>query len=134
MISEYSDFLITADGSKRDFRSSSQHGWIIGWRANVAAPKIGNGGDLRTFNQTTVRYPINQKIRSGTGWTNWPGNCGADGMCENASTNVPLNSAHPGGVLALFADGSVHFMAETTTMNILGRLVTRDDGLVVSLP
>lgn len=134
MISEYSDFLITANGAKADFRSSSQHGWIIGWRANTAPPKVGNGGDLRTFNQVTVRYPINQKIRPGTGWVNWPGNCASDGMCENASTNTPLNSAHPGGVLALFADGSVHFLAETMTMNVLGRVVTRDDGQVVSLP
>jgi hypothetical protein len=132
MVGEASDFLIATDGSKRDFRSSAQHGFIIGWRSTTTPDKVGNGGDNRTFNMVTVRYPINQKSRSG-GWPNWPGNCSADGVCENASSNLPLNSAHPGGVMILIADGSVRFLAEVSALDVVGRIVTRDDGQVVKL-
>lgn len=134
VIGEISDFLITADGSKRDYRNSARHGWIIGWRTTATPPNAGNGGDLRTFNMVTIRYPINQKKRPGTGWPDWPGNCGADGICDNASTNMPLVSAHPGGVMTLLADGSVRFLPETMAMDVQGRLVTRDDGQVLELP
>ncbi|PQO26178.1 prepilin-type cleavage/methylation domain-containing protein [Blastopirellula marina] len=134
VIGEISDFLITANGTKSDYRSSARHGWMIGWRTASTPPKVGNGGDLRTFNQVTIRYPINQKKRPGTGWPDWPGNCGSDGICDNASTNTPLVSAHPGGVMTLLADGSVRFLPETMSMDILARLVTRDDGQVVNLP
>lgn len=134
VIGEISDALITADGTKRDYRNAVRHGWMIGWRSANAPPKVGNGGDLRTFNQVTIRYPINQKKRPGTGWPDWPGNCGSDGICDNASTNMPLVSAHPGGVMTLLADGSVRFLPETMSMDVQARLVTRDDGQVVTLP
>ncbi len=134
VIGEISDALITANGSKHDYRNGYRHGWMIGWRSANAPPKVGNGGDLRTFNQVTIRYPINQKKRPGTGWPDAPGNCGSDGICDNASTNMPLLSAHPGGVMTLLGDGSVRFLPETMAMDVLGRLVTRDDGQVVELP
>ncbi|MHC2067074.1 DUF1559 family PulG-like putative transporter [Bremerella sp. T1] len=134
IIGEISDALITANGSKHDYRNGYRHGWMIGWRSTLSPPKVGNGGDLRTFNQVTIRYPINQKRRPGTGWPDAPGNCGSDGICDNASTNMPLISAHPGGVMTLLADGSVRFLPETMTLDMLARLVTRDDGQVNELP
>jgi hypothetical protein len=87
----------------------------------------GSGGDNRAFNLTTVRWPINQKR-----WptiTGAPGNCSGLGICDNTGQNIPLNSAHPGGVLVLLGDASVRFVSQTVTLDIVGRLATRDDGL-----
>jgi len=134
VIGEISDALITANGTKKDYRNGYRHGWMIGWHSAKSPPDVGNGGDLRTFNQVTIRYPINQKKRPGTGWPDSPGNCGSDGICDNASTNMPLISAHPGGVMTLMGDGSVRFLPETLSMEIQARLVTRDDGQVLELP
>ena len=43
-----------------------------------------------------------------------------------------LTSQHPGGVNALFGDGSVHFLKNQTDRKILAALCTRDGGEVVS--
>jgi len=40
--------------------------------------------------------------------------------------------AHPGGVNALFADGSVHFLLDTIDPQTLRLLLTRDDGQAVT--
>ncbi|HEV7280107.1 MAG TPA: DUF1559 domain-containing protein [Pirellulaceae bacterium] len=135
IVSENGDFLTTANGSKVDWRASAQHGFIIGsqWRA---APPAHNNADNRTFNMTTVRWPINDKKGRSQGTAGWPdaGNCGALGVCSNASTNLPLNSAHPGGVMGLMGDGSVRFISETTAMSIVAAAATRDDGQSTQLP
>jgi prepilin-type processing-associated H-X9-DG protein len=78
---------------------------------------------------TTIRYRINQK----TGWPDAPGNCGATGVCENVGSNVPLNSAHPGGVHLLMCDGSVQFVSDAVALDIVARLATRDDGQPTAL-
>jgi len=80
--------------------------------------------DNRPFNQNTIRYRINQT----KGWSNGSGDCPGTGVCYDMGANTPLNSAHPGGVNALLCDGSVRFLAETLTLDLLARLATRDDG------
>jgi prepilin-type processing-associated H-X9-DG protein len=47
--------------------------------------------------------------------------------------NNPLQSAHPGGIHALFADGSGHFLAEELDLLTLKRLSVRDDGQVIDV-
>ena len=42
-----------------------------------------------------------------------------------------LKHVHPGGINAAFADGSVHFISETTDPQTLRNLLTRDDGQTV---
>ncbi len=130
-ISEQSGFLKTMDGSTVDWGSGHTHGWLIGARggSNNAKepPNYGVGGDARTFNMATIRYPINQT----EGWPNSPGNCGAVGVCYNTGTNIPLNSTHPGGVNVGMCDGSVRFLSETIPLEILSRLVTRDDSQTI---
>jgi prepilin-type processing-associated H-X9-DG protein len=137
MIGENGDFMTTVNLKKEDYRASFVHGWIIGWH-NVATPggvpNLGSGGDNRTFNMTTVRYGINNKNNGGLGWTNNPGNCGSQGICFNASTNLPPNSAHPGGVNFALGDGSVRFVSQTMELLTLARFVTRDDGATNELP
>ena len=43
-----------------------------------------------------------------------------------------LTSQHPGGVNALFADGSVHFLKNSTNTQVLAALCTRNGGEIVS--
>jgi prepilin-type N-terminal cleavage/methylation domain-containing protein/prepilin-type processing-associated H-X9-DG protein len=137
-VGENGDFLVCQDGSKRDYRASSQHGWMIGSQ-HIDPPTSTAGGDWRSFNMTTVRWSINDKKGtklggSTPGWPNWPGDCAQFGVCENTSTNVPLNSAHPGGVQVLMGDGSVRFLSETTTMDVVAAAAIRDEGRATQLP
>ena len=90
--------------------------------------------DARGQTYTTIRYAINQT----TGWTcggkNGIGVCGGGtGYWNSEGANVPLVSNHTGGVNALFGDGSVHFLANGTSLLMLARLATRDDGGVVQI-
>jgi prepilin-type N-terminal cleavage/methylation domain-containing protein/prepilin-type processing-associated H-X9-DG protein len=48
--------------------------------------------------------------------------------------NKPLNSQHPNGINALFADGHVAFVTENLPLATLKALVNRDDGEAVSMP
>ncbi|MBA4066877.1 MAG: prepilin-type cleavage/methylation domain-containing protein [Isosphaera sp.] len=126
-VSEQSDFLTLADGSKVDW-GTGWHGWLIGTsqRGVPGGPGFGSH-DNRTFGLVTVRYQVNQK-------NGWPvgGDCGARGVCPNFGSNSPLTSAHPGGVNAAFCDGSVRFLGDRTPLLTLAALSTRDDGLTAS--
>lgn len=123
-VSEHGDFLITQNGSKVAWTAAGPHGWTIGWGNTNSTFTAGTGGDNRTFNTTTVRWPVNQK----TGWPDAPGNCNSVGVCDNTGTNIPLNSAHVGGVHILLADGSVRFISDSINLGVLAKLATRDDG------
>jgi prepilin-type processing-associated H-X9-DG protein len=71
--------------------------------------------DPRTFNLTTVRYPLSKDASlSSSG-----GNCG---------NNSPLQSAHPSTANLAFADGSVRPVEEGIDLLILKALADRDDG------
>lgn len=48
-------------------------------------------------------------------------------------TSVAARSHHPGGVNVLFGDGSVHFVANTVSLDVWQALGTMDGGEVVSL-
>jgi len=131
-VGEQGDFLITLNGTKQPWGAGTIHGWFIGAHGGSPTvdrrpPNYFNGGDARHFNMTTVRYNINQK----RGWPDAPGNCGSLGVCDNVGNNIPLNSAHPGGINVLLCDGSVRFLSDTLDLAILARLATRDDGQTV---
>jgi prepilin-type N-terminal cleavage/methylation domain-containing protein/prepilin-type processing-associated H-X9-DG protein len=128
-VSEQSSYLFRTDGSQVDWRGSQPWGWAIGVKGPGTPPNFYNppGGDNRTFNQTTILYAINQKRNWGSG----NGTCSGVGVCLDYGQNIPLNSAHPGGVNALFNDGSVHFLSQTIPLVTLAELATRDDGMPV---
>jgi prepilin-type N-terminal cleavage/methylation domain-containing protein len=133
--SEVSNWLRDVNNQQVDYRSQRQHGFIIGSSRN-RPPNVneGNGtGDRRTFNFNTVRYPINFYTKATDGLP-VNGDCGNLGVCQNASTNIPLNSGHPGGVMIILGDASVRFLPQTTTLLVLAQLATRDDGLVMQIP
>lgn len=54
------------------------------------------------------------------------------GPCAiNCTNNNEAFSFHPGGVNAVFADGSVHFLAETMPMATYAALITRGGGEII---
>ncbi|MFW5692720.1 MAG: DUF1559 domain-containing protein [Thermoguttaceae bacterium] len=112
MVGEQSNFVQTSTGSRYDARSDCSHSLMMGGTME-------SSGSGRIFNTTVVVHPINFPDAHGLGI---PGNCGP---------NRPLNSAHPGGINALFADGSVHFLAESLAIDVLYNLADRDDGNVL---
>jgi len=55
------------------------------------------------------------------------------GPCAmNCTNDNELYSFHSGGVVAVFGDGSVHFIRSTITMTDLSRLITRAGGEVLT--
>jgi hypothetical protein len=102
--------------------------------ANGNLSSMRRDSDARGQTYTTIRYAINQR----TGWQcgrTGVGVCGGGpGRWNSEGANVPLVSNHSGGVLALFGDGSVRFLSDSTDLLTLARLATRDDGGVVTLP
>jgi prepilin-type processing-associated H-X9-DG protein len=102
--------------------------------ANGNLSSMARNSDARGQTYTTIRYRINQK----TGWQcgrAGVGVCGGGpGRWNSEGANVPLVSNHSGGVNALFGDGSVRFLSDSTDLLTLARLATRDDGQVVTLP
>jgi prepilin-type N-terminal cleavage/methylation domain-containing protein/prepilin-type processing-associated H-X9-DG protein len=130
-VSEQSDFLTLQNGTRMPWGTGILHGWMIGSSHRNPPGQQGNGGDLRHFQMTTIRYQINRK----TGWPNGPdghGDCSTTGVCRNTGNNIPLTSAHAGGVNALMVDGSVRFLPDGTPLNVLAQLATRDDGVPLS--
>jgi prepilin-type N-terminal cleavage/methylation domain-containing protein/prepilin-type processing-associated H-X9-DG protein len=122
--SEQSDYLVQLNGTRVDW-GTGWHGWLIGTSQNTVPGQSGfSANDSRIFGLTSIRYQINQK----KGWPNG-GDCGGVGVCSNFGCNVPLNSAHPGGVNVVFCDGSVRFLTDATPLLTLAQLATRDDGL-----
>ncbi|QEG36288.1 DUF1559 domain-containing protein [Bythopirellula goksoeyrii] len=73
----------------------------------------------RCYNMTTVLYPINSKV-----WD--PQTMGYLGC------NKPIRSAHPGGAMALFADGHVSLLQDATDLQTFSNLANRDDGNILS--
>jgi len=105
-------------------------GWLIGTREAGKGPFFdptcgtqGNSGgcdnDHRYFNVTTVRYRINQAPFADQVF---------GGMSSAAGANNPLSSFHTGGIHACMGDGSVRFINESTNLEILKKISTRDEG------
>jgi len=138
MMSEEADYLFYSDGVKAndDQMTSTRNGMF---RGNSGGGRDGttnnlnpmaNWADARGQNFTTIRYRINQKM----GWSrNADGSGVTGGGYDSEKANIPLVSAHTGGVNALFGDGSVRFLRDNTSLLMLARAATRDDGGVLNL-
>jgi hypothetical protein len=95
-----------------DARPGNYHGgaWCAG------AGKLKESWSLHIV---AVRFGINAPC---SGWCN-----------QNYYTNNIVTSAHTGGVNAVAADGSVHFISENiSVLQVLVRIVDGQDGLTVS--
>jgi len=141
MISEQSDQLKGVDAKGNivsdQYSVTSTGGGLFrgtgnGGRSGDAVGQMSRNADSRGQTYTTIRYKINQK-------TGWPCQVAGVGVCgggpgtwNSEGANVPLVSPHTGGVNALFGDGSVHFLRDSTDLLTLARLATRDDGQPVN--
>jgi hypothetical protein len=133
VVSEQGDYMIGTDGGKYFWNATELFGWSRGTFGTIATPP---NISKSAISVTTIAYPINDKNNLGAGWpvtTNsgvftgdWSS---ATSICSYGGINVPLNSAHPGGVLGLMADGSARFLSETTPLAVVAELATRDDGV-----
>ena len=144
------------DGTSNTMMVSEQSGRIYS-SGGVILPTAGDpNSDGRVDN--------NRGFHMGTSYVGYPNgnnsmgpNCPADNCarCYNSMTidnigikkigltfndygelrcNKPLNSEHPNGVNALFADGHVQFVLANIPLTTLKQLANRDDGDVVSAP
>jgi prepilin-type N-terminal cleavage/methylation domain-containing protein len=124
IIGECSDWGIDVNGGKVHIDGGWPHGWAMGSAGNPAA-KVSTAGanamQQRMYNLTNIRYPINTKTY------------GLPGVSINHGANNPLVSAHPGGVMCGWTDGSVRFLSESSDLILLKRFATRDDGQVVTV-
>lgn len=123
LVSEQGNYITDNAGAKQRWNSSGPHGWAMGAADSSQPPNYQD----RPFNTTTIRYQINFQ----GGWSD--GGCcnPANGVSSNTGGNIPLNSAHTGGVNALRGDGSCFFLTNSTTLQTLMQLATRDDGMVL---
>jgi prepilin-type N-terminal cleavage/methylation domain-containing protein/prepilin-type processing-associated H-X9-DG protein len=118
------DMTTTANGLYRGHPGTYQDG-----SGNLSAGQPWMDSRGQTF--TTIRYAINQK----TGWISGTPNVGvSNNRWQSEGANVPLVSAHTGGVNCLAADGSVRFLNNATDLLILARYGTRDDVNPITLP
>ena len=110
MVAEQSDWCLDSQGNQVDCRADCFHSFVTG--AVFDNPRI--------FNLTVVLYGINENSADlyGVKGTNF-------GLC---APNTPILSSHPGGALAVYADGSVHFLADNMDLWSLHNLANRDDG------
>jgi prepilin-type N-terminal cleavage/methylation domain-containing protein/prepilin-type processing-associated H-X9-DG protein len=120
LISEQSDQVVLADGTKVDWSAGGLHGWMIG--SNQTTPAPTPNGDNRTFQMTTIRYRINAR--------GFNGDCASEGVCQNLGSNIPLSSTHSGGVNAVYGDGSVRFLSDAMSVTALAQAASRADGTV----
>lgn len=114
VVGEQSDWCVKMpDGTQMDCRSDCGHGFCMGAALNEVPYD-------RDFNISCISSPVGTRDYSVPGIS---GNCGP---------NRPIQSAHPGGAMSLFGDGSVHFLNNTTNIQTLRNLCNRNDNNVVA--
>jgi prepilin-type N-terminal cleavage/methylation domain-containing protein len=97
--------------------SGGLYGWTMG--AAIGTTPVSGWSDGRHFNCTSVRWRINQ-----FGFANNSTN----GTNNDVGLNFPLSSKHPGGILVGYADGSNRFVSQTTALNVMHAMCTKDQG------
>src|SRR5262245_23366272 len=145
LVAETCAWITFANGQQYDLRPGGDLGFTAGTYTTTASPNGTNNvtADFQTYNCITIRYRINQTTGFNSANVTPTGTGGGVGdpregimltPTSGNGSNFPISSQHPGGANVLFADGTVRFMVNSTDINVLGRLATRDDGNAVTLP
>jgi prepilin-type N-terminal cleavage/methylation domain-containing protein len=120
ILGETSDFMIDGNGVKVDFTASPPHGWTMGSGQTNTVTTVNASNLERWFNLASIRYAIGTK------------NATLPGTDVNHGANNPLLSAHTGGIMAAFTDGSVRFLSNSLNLATLKYMADRDDGQTFS--
>jgi prepilin-type N-terminal cleavage/methylation domain-containing protein len=132
VVGEQSDFIFTSGLGRVDWRGSKPHSAMMGASFNqTPGPSLNQDVDCRAFNVTTIRYELNDKRNKNGGGNGWADDPRGTGVGGNSGHNTPLNSAHTGGVMFLWGDGTVRFLRDSIPLTTLQFLAIRDDGQVV---
>jgi prepilin-type N-terminal cleavage/methylation domain-containing protein len=120
IVGEQSDRCRLPDGRRVECRSACGVEFTMGLSSIFP-------GDPRTFNLTTVRYPIckDASLASVGGSFDKPNVIVQAGWCGN---NSPIQSAHPAIANVAMADGSVQSLDDAIDLAVLKSLADRDDG------
>jgi hypothetical protein len=121
IVAECSDYASDALGRNRRVDGGYPNGWLTGTAASGTPPSYRPVLAPPSWNITTIRYAPNMRQYE------------RPGVSENRGANNPLLSAHPQGINALNADGSVHFVFDTVDLTLLKKMATRDDCLFAEL-
>ena len=87
----------------------------------MGSDELGQQSGTRYFHATSVRYRINTDSLE------------LPGVHPNFGVNLPLASAHTGGVNVAVGDGAVLFLSDEMDMLVLKRLATKDDAGVANV-
>lgn len=109
---------VLVGGVKTDVRSNYTGGWP-GASIPETVPSLTSSSNMFYNGLTTVKYPINSQAAI-TGFAD-----------TQYRANTILNSFHTGGIHALLGDGSVRFLSENMSFQILAGLASKDDGSVI---
>ncbi len=119
-----SNTIIVAEQSGLIGTQDIRNGYYTPWGSYTTDYKLSScpgGSDLWGMGLTSVWLAINSQTT----------NAGSDNTYD---VNTILNSMHPGGINALFTDGSVKFIPNGTNFANFQALCVRNDGIVTTEP
>jgi prepilin-type processing-associated H-X9-DG protein len=108
-------------GTQLELASDESRGFLAGQELRDGNPRESRS---RSHSISFVKFQINQRPID-TSIYGWEG-------C--AWMNAPIRSAHTSGANVGYVDGSVHFLPNATTLDVLCNLADRDDGNANSSP
>lgn len=114
-----------------NFDTFTDAGWTSGSTIRGWSRWYPAGGDTGLANIMGGSFaPINYRIPWADGESGAPGSRGAWFQFQDLRLSS-FGSNHPGGANLAYADGSVHFLADSTSQNILQLRCQRSDGEVI---
>jgi prepilin-type N-terminal cleavage/methylation domain-containing protein/prepilin-type processing-associated H-X9-DG protein len=109
--------------NNRGFHMGTSHvGFPNGDNSMDAGLQCTHANCARCYNTTTIN--VRGIVKKGLVFADY----------KESGCNRPLDSEHPGGINALFADGHVAFLNENLPLLTLKQLANRDDGEAVNAP
>ncbi|WDI43929.1 DUF1559 domain-containing protein [Bremerella sp. P1] len=131
MISENSNYFYDANRVKQSDTIRTTYGTGGAWNG-IGFTATSSSGSLATAQNITTIDVDPSFTAPYTGGINSAANSSspANGSAQN-EVSIPLNSAHPGGVLTVLTDGSCQFLSETVANQVLVSLANRQDGSVI---